>query len=48
MTGHKIVIVGQSMGGLADPVPCSCTSLPHDPVILAAVLAAIRSNVTPP
>jgi triacylglycerol lipase len=31
-----------------DPGPCFYTSLPYDPVIVAAVLAAIRSNVTPP
>jgi pimeloyl-ACP methyl ester carboxylesterase len=33
---------------VSDPGPCFSTSLPHDPVIVAAVLAAIRSNVTPP
>ena len=33
---------------VSDPGPCFYTSLPHDPVIVAAVLAAIRSNVTPP
>jgi pimeloyl-ACP methyl ester carboxylesterase len=33
---------------ISDPGPCFYTSLPYDPVIVAAVLAAIRSNVTPP
>jgi pimeloyl-ACP methyl ester carboxylesterase len=33
---------------ISDPGPCLSTSLPQDPVIVAAVLAAIRSNATPP
>ena len=33
---------------ISDPGPCFYTSLPYDPVIVAAVLAAIRSSVTPP
>ena len=33
---------------LSNPGPCFHTVLPYDPVIVAAVLAAIRSNATPP
>jgi len=33
---------------ISDPGPCFYTSLPYDPVIVAAVLAAIRSNLTRP
>jgi triacylglycerol lipase len=33
---------------ISDPGPCFYTSLPYDPVVVAAVLAAIRSNVAPP
>jgi hypothetical protein len=30
---------------VSDPGPCFYTALPHDPVIVAAVLTAIRSNL---
>jgi triacylglycerol lipase len=33
---------------ISDPGPCFYTSLPYDPVIVTAVLAAIRPKVTPP